>query len=81
MWVLWADTILAVVLVLAVVVAWVKVSKSAAGLASISNILISLSAVPAFFVDGVPQEFKLLAAIGIVWTAVSVALTHRRASA
>lgn len=80
-WVLWADTILAVVLVLAVVVAWVKVSKSAAGLASISNILISLSAIPAFFVDGVPQEFKVLAAIGIVWTAVSVALTHRRASA
>ena len=80
-WVLWADTILAVILVVAVVLAWVQANRTAAGLASVSNILISLSAVPAFFVDGVPEQFKVLAAIGIVWTIVSVVLTHLKPKA
>ncbi len=80
-WVLWADTVLAVVLVLAVVVAWLHTNRTSAGLASAANILITLTAVPVYFVDGVPEYFKVIETIAIAWTIVSVALTHRRARA
>lgn len=80
-WVLWADTLLAVVLVLAVVVAWLHINRASAGLASVANILITLTAVPVYFVDGVPDYFKVIETIAIVWTIVSVALTHLRAKA
>jgi len=79
MWVLWADTLLAVVLVVAVVVAWLQNSRTSAALASAANILITLTAVPVYFVDGVPDHFKVIETIAIVWTIGSVALTHLRA--
>jgi len=79
MWVLWADTLLAVVLVVAVVVAWLQNSRTSAALASAANILITLTAVRVYFVDGVPDHFKVIETIAIVWTIGSVALTHLRA--
>ena len=80
-WVLWADTLLAIVLVLAVVIAWLQVNRASAGLASVANILITLTAVPVYFVDGVPEHFKIIETIAIVWTIVSIALTHLRSKA
>lgn len=76
-WILWADTLLSVVLIVAAVAAWRSGNRTHALLASASNALISLSGVPAYFV-GAPHDIKVLVTIGIVWTIVSVALTHKR---
>jgi preprotein translocase subunit SecG len=73
-WVLWADTILAVVLIIAIVLAWRNRSHGAAVVGSAANALISASGIPAFFVE-VPTAIKILVAAGIVWTIVSVGLT------
>jgi hypothetical protein len=81
MWILWADTLLAVVLVFAVVHAWLQANRASATVASAANILITLTAVPVYFVEGVPEHFKTIETIAIVWTIVSVALTHLRAKA
>jgi len=79
-WVLWADTVLSVVLIVAAIAAWRSANKAHALVASTSNVLISLSGVPAYFV-GAPHNIQVLVTIGIVWTVVSVALTHLRAKA
>ena len=79
-WILWADTILSVILIVAAVAAWRSGNRSHAFLASASNVLISLSGVPAYFV-GAPHNIQVLVTVGIVWTIVSVALTHLRAKA
>lgn len=79
-WILWADTLLSVVLIIAAIAAWRSGNRTHALLASASNVLISLSAVPAYFV-GAPHDILVIVTIGIVWTIVSVALTHKKASA
>lgn len=58
--VLLADTVLAVVAVIAVVIAWVRGSRLAARIAAGGVLLIAISAMPAFFVD-VPSGIKALA--------------------
>lgn len=77
MGVLWADTILGLILAIAAIMAWRNGSRPTARVASASNILISLTGVPAFFVSGVPAWMECLVVVGIVWTIVSVVLTHR----
>jgi hypothetical protein len=78
-WILWADTVLSVVLIVAAIAAWRSGNRTHALLASASNVLISLSGVPAYFV-GAPHDIQRLVTIGIVWTIVSVALTHKRST-
>lgn len=73
--VLIADSILGVIIVIAAVYAWVKVSRRAATIASAANILQALSALPALVVDEVPTTIKLAVAGILVWTVLSVALT------
>ena len=66
-------TILAVVATGAGVVAWRRGSRSAARLTAASLIVITLTALPAFFLD-VPAAVKVVAAVGVVLMVVIVAL-------
>ncbi|MFT4294147.1 MAG: hypothetical protein QM582_01910 [Micropruina sp.] len=64
--ILLADTVLAVVVVVAVVVAWMRGSRIAARIAAGCVILIAISAMPAFFVDVPPAVKALVGAITLV---------------
>lgn len=64
--VLLADTVLAVVVVVGVVVAWVRGSRLAARIAGGCVLLIAISAMPAFFVDVPPGVKALAGAITLV---------------
>ncbi|WP_298130882.1 hypothetical protein [Micropruina sp.] len=64
--VLLADTVLAVVVVVSVVVAWVRGSRLAARIAAGCVILVAISAMPAFFVDVAPGVKALAGAITLV---------------
>lgn len=66
-------TILAIVALVAVVVAWRTGSRSAARLTAASLIVITLTSLPAFFVD-VPAGVTVLVAAGVVLTIVIVVL-------
>ncbi len=72
-------TILAVVATVAGVVAWRQGSRSAARLAAASLIVITLSALPAFFLD-VSAVVKVVAAVGVVLMVVIVTLVFSGAS-
>jgi len=75
--VLLADTILGTLLVVAVIVALRSGNRSVASIASGTNVLITLIDVPVLFIEGMPAWAEPVIAASIVWTAVSVALTHR----
>ncbi len=64
--VLLADTVLAVIVVIAVIMAWVRGSRLAARIAAGCVILIAISAMPAFFVDVPPAIKALVGAITLV---------------
>jgi hypothetical protein len=66
-------TILAVVATVAGVVAWRQCSRAAARLTAASLIVITLTSLPAFFLD-VPAAIKVIAAIGVVLMVVIVTL-------
>lgn len=66
-------TVLAVVALVAVVVAWRTGSRPAARLTAASLIVITLTSLPAFFVD-VPAGITVLVAAGVVLTIVIVVL-------
>jgi tryptophan-rich sensory protein len=66
-------TILAVVATVAGVIAWRQGSRPAARLTAASLIVITLTALPAFFLD-VPAGIKVVAAVGVVLMVVIVAL-------
>ena len=68
------DTLCGVVAVVACVIAWRKGSRDVMRLASGANILMGLTAFPAFFVD-IPPAIKVLAAASVVITFISVVLT------
>lgn len=74
-------TVLAVVALVAAVVAWRSGSRPAARLTAASLIVITLTSLPAFFVD-VPAGIKVLVAAGVVITIAIVVLmfspTRRR---
>ena len=66
-------TILSAVALVATVVAWRSGSKAANRLSAASLIVVTLTSLPAFFVD-VPAVVKLFVAAGVVWTIVMVVL-------
>lgn len=66
-------TVLAVVATVAGIVAWRRGSRPAARLTAASLIVITLTALPAFFVD-VPAAVKVVAAVGVLVMVAIVAL-------
>ena len=66
-------TICGVITVIAVVIAWVKANRGAIRVAAGARIVSMLSALPAFFVD-VPAGIKILVAVSVVLTVISVVL-------
>ena len=68
-----ACSVLGVVALVAAVVAWRSGSRPAARLAAASIIIITLTSLPAFFVD-VPAAIKLLVAAGVAVTILIVVL-------
>lgn len=66
-------TILSAVALVAGIVAWRKVSRPAARLTAASLIIVTLTSLPAFFVD-VPAVVKVLVGLGVVWTIAFVVL-------
>ncbi len=67
------SSVLAVVATVAGVIAWRNGSRPAARLTAASIIVITLTSVPAFFVD-VPAGVKAICAVGVVLTVVIVVL-------
>lgn len=66
-------SILGVVTVVAGIIAWRGGNGSAARLTAASVVVITLTSLPAFFVD-VPAGVKALVALGVVYTVVTVVL-------
>lgn len=71
--ILWACSILSAVALVAGVVAWRTGSRPAARLNAASMIIVTLTSLPAFFVD-VPAAIKILVAAGVVLTVVFTVL-------
>lgn len=71
--ILLADTALSVVVIAATVVAWVRGSRLAARLAAVGIALITLSALPAFFVD-VPAAIKALVGFITLFSVVTIVM-------
>jgi hypothetical protein len=67
------DSVLALAAVVAVVVAWLRRSRTAARLAVGAIVLITVTALPGLFVD-VPPPVRLLVAGSVLVTAVAVIL-------
>jgi hypothetical protein len=72
--VLIATTVLGVITIAAVVWAWRTGSRVGVRIVAGSRILSALTALPAFFVEGVPAVFVILAAVFVVLTVVCVAM-------
>jgi hypothetical protein len=72
--VLVAASVLGLVGAVAGVVAWRSGSRPAARLSAASIVVITLTSLPAFFVD-VPAGIKALVAAGVIFTVTAVALT------
>ncbi|SEC11491.1 hypothetical protein SAMN04489844_1707 [Nocardioides exalbidus] len=66
-------SILSAVALVAAVIAWRRGSRPAARLTAASLIIVTLTSVPAFFVD-VPAAIKAIVAAGVIWTIVMVVL-------
>lgn len=71
--ILWVCTVLSAVALVAGIVAWRSGSRPAARLTAASLIVVTLTSLPAFFVD-VPAGLKILVAAGVVWTVVFTVL-------
>ena len=70
---LWAGTVLGIVGLVAVVIAWRTGNRGALRVAAGAIIITALTAVPAFFVD-VPAWLKAAAAVGVLLTIAAVVL-------
>lgn len=71
--IVWVCTVLSVVAAVAGVMAWRNGSRPAARLTAASLIVVTLTSLPAFFVD-VPAGIKILVAAGVVITVVFTVL-------
>ncbi|MBS2936253.1 hypothetical protein KDN32_00680 [Nocardioides sp. J2M5] len=71
--ILWVCTVLSAVALVACVVAWRSGSRAAARLTVGSLVVVTLTSVPAFFVD-VPAGLQVLVAAGVVFTLVFTVL-------
>ena len=69
----WVCTVLSAVALVAGVIAWRTGSRPAARLTAASLIVVTLTSLPAFFVD-VPAGIKILVAAGVVVTVVFTVL-------
>lgn len=78
--VLTVDVVLGLIMIAAAGYAWVTVSRNAATVATVANILQALTVIPAFLVS-TPVAWRVLAGVIIAWTTVSVALTLSRSRA
>lgn len=67
--ILWVCTVLSVVALVAGVMAWRSGNRAAARLTAATLIVVTLTGLPAFFVD-VPAGIKILVAAGVVVTVV-----------
>lgn len=76
--VLVAGTVLGVITLVAVVWAWRTGSRVAARIVAGTRILSAITALPAFFVEGVPAVFVLWAAATVLLTVVCVGLVLSR---
>ena len=65
--ILWVDTVLSAVALVACVIAWRSGNRAAARLTVGSLVVVTLTSLPAFFVD-VPAGIKILVAAGVLWT-------------
>jgi hypothetical protein len=68
-----ADTVLGVITVVGVVLGW-RGRRGGIVAVIVTRLLSALSAVPAFFVDGVPAPLVAVAALGIAVTLLAVGL-------
>ncbi|GAA5107062.1 hypothetical protein GCM10023339_04660 [Alloalcanivorax gelatiniphagus] len=71
--ILWVCTVLSAVALVAGIMAWRTGSRPAARLTAASLIVVTLTSLPAFFVD-VPAGLKVLVAAGVVVTVVFTVL-------
>lgn len=71
--ILWVDTVLSAVVLVACVIAWRSGSRAAARLTVGSLVVVTLTSLPAFFVD-VPAGIKILVAAGVIRTLASTVL-------
>lgn len=71
--VLLADSVLGIVTIVGVVLGW-RGKRSGIVTVIVTRILTALSALPAFFVDGVPAPAVAIAVVGIAVTLLAVAL-------
>jgi hypothetical protein len=71
--VLLADSILGIITIVGVVLAW-RGKRSGIVAVIVTRLLAALTAVPAFFVDGVPAPAAAIAVVGIAVTLLAVAL-------
>lgn len=76
--VLVATTVLGVITIAAGVWAWRTGSRTGVRIVAGSRILSAVTALPAFFVPGVPAVFVLLAAVFVLLTVVSVGMLLAR---
>jgi hypothetical protein len=76
--VLVADSVLGLITLVAVVYPWRTRSRVGARIVAGSQILSMISALPAFFVDGVPSLVVVLVAVNVVVTVVVVGLVLSR---
>jgi hypothetical protein len=71
--VLAVNTVLGIIGLVAVIIAWRSGNRAAIRVAAGTLILNALTALPAFFVD-VPPAIKLLVGVSVLWTVLAVVL-------
>lgn len=71
--VLVAGSILGIVGLAAAIAAW-RGNQVAARIAAGALVIVTLTALPAFFVDGVPTLIRVLAGVSILWTVAAIYL-------
>ncbi|MER7556024.1 hypothetical protein ABTZ46_03725 [Nocardioides sp. NPDC126508] len=71
--VLVAGSILGIVGLAAAIAAW-RGNQLAARIAAGALIIVTLTGLPAFFVDGVPTLLRILAGVSILWTVAAIYL-------
>ena len=70
--------VMGVITIAACVYAWVRNSRGGLRVAAATRLLSMITALPAFFVEGVPAPLVMTAAMGVVITLVTVALLVSR---
>lgn len=68
-----AGSVLGVVGLVAVIAAW-RGNKVASRIAAGALIVVTLTGLPAFFVEGIPAGIRILVGVSVLWTAAAVYL-------